>query len=120
MELVNEGYKGWRCKNNHEDMTKQKVRAPKRHLDNLDNVFTSGLRQCRGTKAPTVPLAGPPSSVRLVVLIFTSQEYRNKDLLDSTLNGDDGNDTEHCVRSVPQLQEPLQKMVTIMTSRVKA
>ena len=89
MELVNERDERWWRHNNHENMSKEEVGAPQRHLDNLDNVFTSRLRHGGVTKSTSVPLARPPSAIRLVVFELTGEEDGNQELLYGTLNGND-------------------------------
>ena len=59
------------------------------------------------SKAPTVPLTSPPSSVGLVVLELPGQEDRDKDLLDGPLDCNDGDDTKDGVGGIPKFQEPL-------------
>ena len=85
----------------------QEVGRPERHLHDLDDEFTSGLREGRRAESTTVPLARPPGAVSLLVLQLTREEHGDEDLLDRTLDGDDGDDAEHRVRSVPELKEPL-------------
>lgn len=55
-----------------------------------------------------MPLAGPPCAIRLVGLVLASEEHCDEDLLDGTLDGDDGDNTKHGVRRIPELEEPLQ------------
>jgi hypothetical protein len=75
-------------------MGKQKVRAPQRHFDDLDDEFTSRLRHGSGSKASAVPFPCPPCAIRFVMFIFSGQENGDQDLLYRSLDGDDGNDTE--------------------------
>lgn len=49
----------------------------------------------------------PPSPVGFVVLELSREEDGDEDLENATLHGHDGNDTEDCVGSVPELEEPL-------------
>ena len=41
------------------------------------------------------------------MLEFTSQENGNQNLLNSSLNGNDSDDTQNGVRSIPKFKEPL-------------
>ena len=107
VQLVHEGDEHRRRHDDQEKVRKQEVRRPERHLHDLDEEFTSRLRE-RGRAEPTpVPFAGPPSAVSLFVLQLTRKEDRNEDLLDGTLNGDDGDDTKYRMGGIPELQEPL-------------
>jgi len=89
-----------------QDVSQQEVRTPKRHLDDLDDIFTGRLGNRGGSKAAAVPLTSPPSPVGFIVLELTGQEDRNKNLLNGSLDCDDGDDTEDGVGSIPELQEP--------------
>lgn len=94
MELVNErDERRWR-QNDHEEMSEEEIGAPQRHFDNLDNVFTSGLRHGGVTKPTSIPLARPPSAIRLVMLELTGEEDGNQELLNGALDGDNGDDTQ--------------------------
>lgn len=62
-----------------------------------------------GTKSTTIPTTSPPSPIRLVVFEFTRKEDRNKDLVNSTLNGDHANKTQDGMSDVPCFEEPLRK-----------
>ena len=59
------------------------------------------------TKPTTIPASGPPCSVGLVVLELTRKEDGDENLMDSTLNCDDGYQTQNSVRRIPGLKEPL-------------
>ena len=108
MEAVNIWYQDRRGEDEKKDMARQEVRAPQRQLDDLHNELTRGLRHGVRAEAAAVPLARPPRAVRLLVLELTGEEYRDEDLLDRTLNGDNGNDAEHGMRRIPELEEPLR------------
>ena len=54
----------------------------------------------------------PPGSVGLVMLELPRQEDSNEDLEDTSLDADDGNETENRVRSIPELQEPLRTPIS--------
>ena len=41
------------------------------------------------------------------MLELTGEEDGDEDLLDGTLDGDDGDDSENGVRRIPKLEEPL-------------
>lgn len=58
-------------------------------------------------KSTTIPASGPPCSVGLVVLELTRKEDGDENLMNSTLNCDDGYQTQDSVRRIPQLKEPL-------------
>ena len=86
----------------------QEVGPPERHLHDLHHKRARGLRERGRAEAAAVPLARPPRAVCLLVLKLAREEHGDENLLDGTLDGDDGNDTEHSVRRVPELEEPLQ------------
>lgn len=60
-----------------------------------------------GTETTSIPSPSPPGTVRFIVLEFTRQEDRDKNLVHRTLDRDDGNETKNRMRGVPTLQEPL-------------
>lgn len=107
MEFVDEWNEHRRRHDYQEKVRKQEVGCPEGHLDDLDHELAGGLRERRRPKTPTVPLSGPPSPVRLFVLQLARQEHGDKDLLNGTLNGNDGDDTKHRMRRIPKLEEPL-------------
>ena len=108
VNAINERYQRRDDQKDEQEVTEQEIVRPQRHLHNLDNELASGLRHRRRAKATAVPLTSPPRAVRLLVLELTREENRNQDLLDRSLNSDDGDDTEHCMRGIPKLEEPLQ------------
>jgi hypothetical protein len=90
-----------RCQDNEKNMSEQEVRTPQRHFDDLHDVLASRLRQGRVTKTATVPLAGPPGPIGLVVLVLTRQEDGDDNLLNGALNGNNADNPENSVRCVP-------------------
>lgn len=115
MEPISKRYQNGRRQNNQENMPEEEIRTPERHFDNLDNEFTGRLRHCRRSQASSVPFTRPPGAVRLVVLVLTSKEDCDQELLDGPLNRNDGDDTQYCVGSIPQFQEPLFGKVLVHT-----
>ena len=107
MQFVNERNENGDRQDHQEDVTKQEIRAPQRHLDDFHDKLTSRLGHGRVTKATAVPFTRPPCTVCFVVLEFTRKEDCNKDLLDSALNGNDSDDAKHCMGCIPKLKEPL-------------
>ena len=107
MQPINERNEDRRRHDDQEEVAQQEVGTPEGHLHDLDDVFTSGLREGRRSEATAVPLSGPPCSVSFIVLVFTREEYGNEDLLNGTLDSDDGDDTKHGMRCIPGLEEPL-------------
>ena len=63
-----------------------------------------------------VPLTSPPRAVRLVVLELMREEYRDEELLNRALDGHDGDDTQNCVRDIPELKEPLKMILASQAS----
>lgn len=88
-------------------MTGEEVGRVQTHLDDLDDELSSRLAQYVRTQTSVEPNTGPPSPVGLIVFEFSRQEDRDEDLENSSLYADDGNDTEHGVRDIPELEEPL-------------
>ena len=86
MQLVNEGNECRRRQYDEQDMAHEEVGTPKGHLHDLDDELTRRLRESGASKATPVPLARPPRTVSLVVLVLTREEHRDEDLLDRTLN----------------------------------
>ena len=109
METINVRDEDRRREEEQENMAHEEVGAPERQLDDLHDEFTRRLGHRVRTQSTAVPLASPPCAVRLVVLELTREEDGDEDLLDGTLDSNDGNDAEDSVRSVPELQEPLRK-----------
>ena len=48
------------------------------------------------------------------MLELSGKEDRDQDFHDGTLDGDDGNNTENSMRSVPKFQEPLKEDVSFL------
>jgi hypothetical protein len=71
MQLIEEGDQGRWGQNYQENMTKQKIGGPQRHLHDFHNKLPGWLRHCRGTKATTIPFTSPPCPIGLVVLELT-------------------------------------------------
>ncbi len=108
MQSIEEGDQSWWCQNYQENMAKQKIRGPQRHFHDFHNELPSWLRHCRGAKATPIPFTSPPCPIGLVVLELAGQEDSYEDFLNGPLDGNDRNDTQHCVRCVPKLEEPLK------------
>lgn len=108
MQLVNEWDESGRHQHDQQKMGEQEIRTPEGHLHNLDDIFTSRLGECGAAQASAVPFTRPPCTICFIMLVLTSKEYTDEDLLDGTLDGNDGDDSENGVRSVPKLQEPLE------------
>ena len=90
-------------------MSKKEVRTPERHFDDLDDIFTGRLRERGATQTTTVPFTGPPSTIGFIVFVFTSEEDTDEDLLDGTLDGNDGDNSENGMGGIPKFQEPLRR-----------
>ena len=108
MQLVNEGNECRRRQYDEQDMAHEEVGTPKGHLHDLDDELTRRLRESGASEATPVPLARPPRTVSLVVLVLTREEHRDEDLVQRALDEDDRDETEHGVRRVPELEEPLK------------
>ena len=87
----------------------QEVGRPERHLHDLHHELARRLRERRRAEPAPVPLARPPRPVGLLVLELTREEDRDEDLLDRPLDRDDRDDSQHRVRGIPELEEPLRK-----------
>ena len=109
VELVDEWNEHRRRHDDQEQVGKKEVGGPEGHLDDLDHKLTGRLRERRRAETTTIPLSRPPCLVGLLVLQLTREEDGDEDLLDSALNRNNGDDTEHSVRRVPELEEPLRK-----------
>lgn len=121
MQLVHERDEHRRRHDYQQNVCKQEVGRPEGHFHDLHHEFASGLGECRRAEAAAVPLAGPPGAVSLLVLQLTREEHGDENLLDRTLDGDDGDDTEYRVRRIPKLKEPLQNACQIYdTGRERA
>ena len=102
-----------RRKDKHQDVTHEEVGAPERQLDDLDHELARRLRHRVRAKTAAVPLAGPPRTVRLVVLELTRKEHRDEDLVDRALDENNRDETEHGVRDITKFQEPLYAIPTV-------
>ena len=107
MNLVNSRDQHRWGQDHQEDVTQDEIRTPHREFDNLDDKLTSRLHESRGTELDTMPFTRPPCPIRLVVLVLSGQEYSDQDLGDGALNGNDGDQSEYCLRGVPVLEVPL-------------
>ena len=84
-------------------MSAEEVGGKERHFDNLDDVFSSRLRECSGSKSTSVPCphesvpcpratkgrltsTSPPSSIRFVVLELPRDAERDENLEYSSLD----------------------------------
>lgn len=68
-----------------------------------------------GTQSSVEPNTSPPSSVGFVMLEFTGEEDGDEDLEDTSLDSNDGDETEDCVRCVPELKEPLRSQLDLIS-----
>ena len=93
-------------------MADQEIRTPQRQLDNLDNELSCGLRHGMVSETSSVPLASPPRQVGLIVLELSREEDSDEDLVNGTLNVDDGDQPKNSMGDIPQLQEPLYNSVS--------
>ena len=89
-------------------MPQDYVSTPQRKLDDLDHELSRRLRHGMITQATAIPLARPPSLVRLIMLELTCQKDRDEDFLNSPLDGDDSDEAKNSMRRIPQLEEPLR------------
>ena len=87
VQTVSIGKQDWRRQDNEQDMGKEEIGTPERHLHNLDNELPSRLRQRRVSKATTIPFTRPPGSVRFIVLELTRKEDSDKELVNGALDG---------------------------------
>ena len=86
-----------------------KVRAPEGQLDDLDDEFSGRLRDNMAAKTTTGPPPAPPRPVALIVLELSSEQNRDKDLVNCSLDGDNRNKPEKGMPNVPTFEEPLWK-----------
>ena len=82
---------------NQEDVSKDEIRTPEGHLNDLDDELASWLGHGCTTKASSGPFTSPPCSVGFIVLELSSEEGGNDDLVNCALNGNDTDDTEDSV-----------------------
>ena len=99
---------GW-SEDDQKNVRKNEIRAPQGHLDDLDDELASRLGHGGVAESTTIPFTRPPSTVSLIVLELTSQEDGDEDLLNRALDGDDSDNTEDSMRSIPKLKEPLKE-----------
>ena len=96
MRLVNAWDQQGRRQDDEQQVPQQKVGTPQVEFDGLHDEFSCRLGENGRSESSSVPLAGPPSSVGLVVLELTSQHDRDEDLVQRALNTDDGDKAKHC------------------------
>ena len=65
------------------------------------------------TKSTTIPTTSPPRTIGLIVFEFTRKEDRDKDFVNSTLNGDHANKTQDGMSDVPCFEEPLEEIKSV-------
>ena len=107
MQAVDVGYKdGW-GKQKEQEVACEEIGTPERQLDDFDDELASRLRHGVVAESSSVPLSCPPCPVGLVVLELAGEEDRDEDLVYCPLDEDGTDKTEHCMRDVPQFQEPL-------------
>lgn len=107
MQTIGERHQKRRRHDEQQEVSKQEVGAPKRHLDYLDYELSSRKVHCLAAQPSVVPLARPPGPVSLLVRQFSRKEDGDEDLLDGALNGNDCNQSKYRMRRVPEFQEPL-------------
>ncbi len=88
-------------------MTSEEIGRIETHFDDLDDELSSRLAEDMRTQPSVKPNTSPPSPVGLIVLELSRQEDSDEDLEDTSLHTDNGNDTDHSMRSIPEFQEPL-------------
>ncbi len=88
-------------------MTSEEIGRIETHFDDLDDELSSRLAEDMRTQPSVKPNTSPPSPVGLIVLELSGQEDSDEDLEDTSLHTDNGNDTDHSMRSIPEFQEPL-------------
>lgn len=109
MQTVNVWHEDrWR-QHKEKEVADQEIRTPQGEFNDLHYQFTCRLRHDVVAKAAPVPPACPPCSVGFVMFELARQEHGDQDLVDSTLNRDNRNETKNGMRRVPGFQEPLQK-----------
>ena len=96
------------CEHEEEEVSKKDITAPEWKFDDLHDKLSSRLRHSMGTESTSIPLASPPSTIGFIMLELTWKEYRDEEFEDGALNVDDSNQTKYRMRSIPELQEPLQ------------
>lgn len=94
MQRVGIRDQNWWSQDNEKDVSKQEIRSPQRHLDNLDDKLASGLGHGGIAKPTAIPFTCPPCTIGLIVFEFTSQKHSNENFLDGALDCDNGNDTQ--------------------------
>jgi hypothetical protein len=62
-----------------------------------------------GAETATIPFAGPPRPIGLIVLEFSRQQHRDHDFVNGALDSDDRTEAKDGVRCIPELDEPLEK-----------
>lgn len=107
MNSVHEGDQHRWGQYDQEKVTQKEIGRPQRHLHDLHDELSSGLRHSGCSKSSAIPFAGPPSTIGLIMLEFTSKEHRNQEFLNSTLDGNNGDNTKDGMGSIPEFQEPL-------------
>ena len=90
-------------------MGHHKVGALDGQLNDLDDEFTSRLRDNMAAKTATGPLPAPPRPVALIVLELSSEQNRDKDLVNCPLDGDNRNKSKKGMTNAPTFEEPLWK-----------
>jgi hypothetical protein len=113
MDAVHVGHKDRDGKHEEKEVTNDKVRTPKGQLNDLDDELAGRLGKSVVAETATIPATGPPRAIGLVVLEFTREEDRDKNLVDRTLDGDHRDESKDGVREVPELEEPLRLIISI-------
>ena len=84
-----------RRKHEQQKVSNQEIARPKTELDHLDDVLARRLAERMRAEAAAVPFTSPPSPVRLVMLVLTSQEDGDQNLLNRALDGNNADDTQY-------------------------
>ncbi len=93
-------------------MTSDEICRIQAHFNRLDDELSSGLTENVSAESTVEPDTSPPCAIRLIVLEFSGQEHGDEDLEDTSLDGDDGDDTQNRMRGIPKLKEPLQNVIS--------
>ena len=103
VELVNIGNeKHWQHEE-EQNVSEDKVGSEIAKLSDLAKVLTAGLGD--GVPTKCIPLASPPRNVRCVRLELASEGQRNDELVDETLDGDDGDHSQQSLGEAPSFKE---------------
>jgi hypothetical protein len=106
MQTIKAGDQCWDGQNHQNKMTGDEVGRVETHFDDLDDEFSRRLAEDVRSQASVEPDTSPPCSVGFVVFKFSREENRDKNLEDTSLDGDDRNYAQDDVRGVPEFEPP--------------